>query len=104
MRSGPANALEMPATLQLPPRLDLAHIAPAAEALRENLGRDLMLDAGQVTHLGALGLQLLIASAQSWRAAGLTLRIEPRSDAFDSALQCFGVPLRDLQTGEITCH
>lgn len=85
-------------TLALGPRLDLLHAGHACAEIRACEGRDLVLDAGHVTHLGALGLQILIAAARSWRAAGLSLTIAPRSAAFDDALVLFGLPLAALQS------
>lgn len=91
-------------SLSLAPRLDLSQAGPLATALRAQMraqtGGALVLDASGVTHLGALGLQVLLSAAQSWRAAGQTLTISPRSEAFDEALALFGVPLADLQSQE----
>lgn len=84
--------------LALAARLDLSAAEPLAAALRAHGGADLVIDASGVSHLGALGLQLLGAAALSWRAAGHRLRIAPRSDAFDAALQTFGIPLSALES------
>ncbi|MDD8024239.1 MAG: STAS domain-containing protein [Paracoccaceae bacterium] len=86
--------------LALAPRLDLSHVAELAEILRGQTGGDLVLDAGAVSHLGGLGLQLLAAAAKTWRAQGHSLTIHPRSAAFDEALDTFGVGLADLQSEE----
>lgn len=85
-------------TLALAPRLDLMHAEHACTEIRACAGQDLVLDAGRVTHLGALGLQILLAAARSWRDAGLALTIAPRSTAFDDALVLFGLPLAALQS------
>ena len=61
--------------LILPARLDLAAATPLAVALEERAGHDLTLDAGEVGHIGAMGLQLLRAAAQSWAAAGHRLEL-----------------------------
>jgi chemotaxis protein CheX len=87
-------------SLTLAPRLDLTQVSDMASAIRAHAGADLVLDAGQVTHLGGLGLQLLAASARHWRAGGHTLTISPRSPAFDEALAIFGVSLDDIQSEE----
>lgn len=77
--------------LKLPCRLDLT----AARGLKADLlalsGRSLRLDASEVTHLGGLCLQLLLAAATHWRLSGQPLVIEPRSDVFDTALTAFGI-------------
>lgn len=85
-------------TLALAPRLDLTHAEQALTAIRAREGQPLVLDAGGVTHLGGLGLQILLAAARSWRAAGLALTISPRSPAFEEALSLFGLPLDALQS------
>lgn len=87
----------MSAALVLVARLDLSAAKPLHAALLARRGGDLVLDAGGVTHLGALGLQLLLSAARSWRRAGHRLAILPRTPAFDDALRLFGVDLDDLQ-------
>ena len=87
----------MSAPLLLAARLDLGAARPLHAALLARRGADLVLDAGQVSHFGTLGLQLLLAAARSWRRDGHRLAVAPRSPAFDEALLTFGVPLDDLQ-------
>lgn len=83
--------------LKLPRRLDLT----AARGLRADLlalsGHPLRLDAADVTHLGGLCLQLLLAAANHWRLSDQPLAIEPRSTAFDAALMAFGIDRSDLE-------
>ena len=86
--------------LTLAPRLDLSQVAALTADLRARTGADLVLDAGAVTHLGGLGLQVLLAAAASWRAAGHALSVHPRSEAFDEALTLFGVTPDTLQSPE----
>ncbi len=80
-------------------RLDLI---AALGLQRELLAHDMLhlsLNAGAVSHLGALCLQLLLAAADDRRKRGGSLTLSPRSSAFDAALATFGVPLGRLQTG-----
>ncbi|WP_372839881.1 STAS domain-containing protein [Phaeovulum sp.] len=86
----------MSTALSLAPRLDLSAAKDLHAAVLARRGGDLQLDAGQVTHLGALGLQLLLAAKQSWQRDGHRLAISPRSQAFDDALRLFGVAPDDL--------
>ncbi len=83
--------------LKLPRRLDLT----AARRLKADLlalsGRPLRLDAAEVTHLGGLCLQLLLAAANHWHLSGQPLAIEPRSTAFDAALTAFGIDRSTLE-------
>ncbi|MFD2175514.1 STAS domain-containing protein [Rhodobacter lacus] len=87
-------------TIALAARLDLSQATPLATALRQAGGTDLVLDASAVTHLGGLALQVLASAAQGARTAGTSFTITPRSDAFDEALETFGIAPADLQTGE----
>lgn len=86
--------------LVLDPKLDLSKVGALNKSLLAAKGDDLEIDAGQVTLLGALGLQVLIASAKTWRDSGQTLTISPRSEFFDEALELFGVTVDDLQSTE----
>lgn len=90
----------MTAPLSLAPRLDLPAANPLAEAIRARTGQALDLDAGNVAHLGGLCLQVLLAAAASWRAAGQPLRISPRSQAFEEALAMFGLAPAQLESGQ----
>lgn len=84
--------------LTLASRLDL----PAADRLHAAIlarqGAALELDAGAVSHLGALCLQVLIAAATVWRAHGRVLTVAPVSDAFTAALGTYGLTLEVLQS------
>ncbi len=59
--------------LKLEPRLDTAAAGNLANAILENAKCDLELDASQVTHLGALALQVLRAAARSWHQDDVAL-------------------------------
>lgn len=89
--------------MMLPERLDLSSVQEVADCLRLRVGRDLRLDAEEVTHLGGLGLQLLLASAKTWHEAGCRLRVSPRSAALDAALAAFGVSPDQIETGGPAC-
>ncbi|KEO60300.1 STAS domain-containing protein [Thioclava indica] len=86
--------------LSLPAKLDLSTVEAFCDAIRARKGGDLVLDAGDVTLLGGLGLQVLAAAAADWRQAGHSLSITPRSESFDNALTHLGVTLNDLQSTE----
>ena len=81
----------MTAQIALDARLDLPAATPLAEALKAEAGNDLQLDAGAVTHLGGLCLQVLMAAAETWRGTGKALTFSARSEDFDSALAVFGL-------------
>ncbi len=88
----------MTAPVPLAPRLDLPAARPLSEAIRARAGQPLDLDAGDVVHLGGLCLQVLLAAAASWRAAGQQLHIRPRSQAFEEALATFGLAPSALES------
>lgn len=88
----------MTAAIGLAPRLDLPAATPLAQAILAERGHDLTLDAGQVTHLGALCVQVLACAARTWAADGKALRIPCRSSEFDGALVVFGLTAHDLQS------
>lgn len=72
------------ATLTLDARLDFKTAAQTAKTLMEHDGQDLILDASQVTHFGAMGLQVLRAAARSWSESGHTLGfVNASSDCVD---------------------
>ena len=81
----------MTAVLTLDARLDLSAVRPLAQRIGACDGADLSLDAGGVTHLGALAAQLLVAARQRWASAGLRLEVGPRSPAFDEAVAVMGL-------------
>lgn len=87
-----------PASLALPPRLDLSTAAVLAEDLRALRGSDLVLDAGPVTHLGTPGLQVLLAAVTSWAAAGHTLSLANVPEGLEDQLVQFGLHPADLTT------
>ncbi|MEE4120048.1 MAG: STAS domain-containing protein [Paracoccaceae bacterium] len=87
-----------PATLPLPARLDLSTAAMLAEGLRAHQGADLALDAGDLTHLGTPGLQVLLSACRSWGAAGHALSIENAPETLAEQLAQFGLSEDDLVT------
>lgn len=83
--------------LALPERVDLAAVGALHEALLPLCEGDLTLDASRVTHLGGLGVQLLLSAAITARARGTTLILSDPSDPFTDALAQFGVTFDDVQ-------
>lgn len=87
-------------TLKLSDRLDLSQVAKIAQDFAGHRHEDLSIDASGVTHLGALGLQLLLSARNSWRAEGKTFEVAPRSEEFDAALASFGFKPEDFHTSQ----
>ena len=74
----------------LPRKLDLPAAAPLASDLKERLGADLTLDAGEVAQIGALCTQVIAATAISLNAGGHSLRLVNASDRLVEQLQNLG--------------
>lgn len=90
----------MTETLNLPERLDLSTIGPLADALRQRMGVDLILDAGEVSHIGGLGAQILLSAAASWRATGQSLTLTGATPDFLAQTADLGLSAVDFQVAE----
>ena len=80
----------MTAPIRLDPNLDIRAAAPLREILLANGGTAIVLDAAQVSRLGALCLQVLLAARNDWEAKGLPFSIRNPSAAFAETLRLFG--------------
>jgi chemotaxis protein CheX len=89
----------MISTIQLDARLDLRAAEVLAEKIRSHGDLALCIDAGQVQHLGALCLQVLLCAAAARRATRVPLHVTPRSEAFDAALRHFGIAAAQVEAG-----
>lgn len=78
------------ATLALEERLDLTHAHALATAILDHAGQDLTLDAAKVTHIGAMGLQVIRSAAKSWAKSGNSLQISGLSSNCIDQLQLLG--------------
>lgn len=91
------------AVLSLAPILDLQAAEPLRAELMVLRGRALSIDASQVSRLGGLCLQVLIAARKTWAEDGLPLSVDEPSDAFTEQLASFGDPeLRFLPEGGVS--
>lgn len=88
----------MTGALALAPRLDLRAAAPLAGKIMELRGGDMQIDAGAVTHLGGLCLQVLAAAAKTWREDGRQMTFSDQSEEFGNALAVFGLSSAALQS------
>jgi len=88
----------MSARVVLPARLDLPAAAPLVRAILEHEGRDLVLEAGAVTHLGTPGLQVLLSAARTWQESGAALSLEGASERVAEQIGLFGLSPDDLTT------
>ena len=87
--------------LKLPPVLDLN----AANRLHQQVlalkGKEIEVDASEVSRIGAQCAQILLAAAQSWRADHLAFSVVKASDAFAKTLQLLGISNASLLPKEI---
>lgn len=85
--------------LALEPRLDLS-AAPALHATLLTLAQDdIVLDAADVTHLGALCTQILMAAAQAVNAAGHRFKLVNVSDRVLEQLDVMGLTPESVAEG-----
>ena len=76
--------------MRLPEMLDLNAAEPLRQALVEHRGRPLVLDGSQVSRLGGLCLQVLVAAQKTWAKDGQAFRIERCSLELQQQLDLFG--------------
>lgn len=90
------RAKPMETVVKLPPRLDGHAVAALARKLSEAAGLPLRLDGADIVYTGALGLQLIAATARQWRADGLTLQIDPPGTALRDSCQRLGIAPEEI--------
>ncbi len=76
--------------IRLDANLDIRAAAPLRETLLAHQGTPVELDAGQVTRLGALCLQIMLAACRDWSARGVAFSILNPTAAFTETLRLFG--------------
>lgn len=84
------------AMLCLPAVLDLQAAEPLRAELMSLRGKPLTIDASQVSRLGGLCLQVLMAASKLWAEDGLGLAINQPSSTFTEHLIAFGTPKFDF--------
>jgi len=85
--------------LVLDARLDLPAAAPLAKVLKERLGSDIVVDARDVTTLGALCLQVLLSCAITARRRGHGFALVNVSDRVLDQLAAMGFTPESLAEG-----
>ncbi len=89
----------MSVTITMAPRLGLDAVGPLVDNISAASGQDLELDASQVSHLGTLCLQVLLAAARDWAITGRRFRLVSPSDACTTQLALFGLSPETLAGG-----
>ena len=77
--------------LSLADTLDVTHAGPLAGDLLALRGKDIIVDASQVRHLGAQCGQVLLAAKRFWSDAGKALRLVDASAEFLEGLRLLGL-------------
>ena len=85
--------------LKLPARMGLAEVKPLIAELRETSSQDVEIDSTDVTHLGTLCIQALIAAARAHKASGTTFSFATSGDAFTQQLALLGLTTGLVQGG-----
>lgn len=86
--------------IQLPSRLDAKELGTLLPQLSEVCkGGQVCLDASQVTHMGALATQLIMAAARKQIAQGGTLEFSAISERATSQLAVMGLTPQQLSEG-----
>lgn len=90
----------MSVQLNLPARLDNGAAADLIAAFQSHQGVALRVNAQDVTHLGTLSAQVLVAAIQSWAAAGAKMSFHAPSHALKSAWADLGLAKIDFPTDD----
>lgn len=77
--------------LALDPTLDVTHASSLANTLLSLRGKNIIVDASGVQHLGAQCGQVLIAAKRTWLADGNALRLSSASPEFAEHLRLLGL-------------
>jgi len=96
---------KMKGSLTLAACLDSLATERLASELTSQRGHSLTLNAGQVTFVGALALQLLFAARRQWKTDGKPLEITDPSEAFLEGIASLGGSASELGlegTAEVT--
>jgi len=78
-------------TLELPARLGLGEVKPLIRELRETAEQNVQVDAGNVTHIGTLCLQALIAAARAHIANGTNFTFIATGETCMQQFSLFGL-------------
>ncbi|WP_321363972.1 STAS domain-containing protein [uncultured Celeribacter sp.] len=76
--------------VQLHDRLDYQSVMPLMEELKTITDDELVIDAGNVRHLGTLPLQVILATVKQRTAQGKQTRLTNASDGCVDILSLFG--------------
>jgi chemotaxis protein CheX len=81
------------AQVTLPSVFGIANVSSVHAQLLSERGKPMVIDGSAVERMGGLGLQLLLAAAQTWQADKVSFSIVEASDALRAAVECSGATL-----------
>ena len=85
----------------LPPLLGFQAAPDLYETLLNRCDKPVVLDASEVTHLGAPSLQILISAVRMWRQESVAFGVTAPSAAFLEGLVRLGIGLDELTTEDL---
>lgn len=80
----------------LPEVLDRTTVPGVSEMILAGRNEQLVIDAGAVRRMSALGFEMLLAAARQWQDDGCSMLITDMSDAFVESLGQLGAAPADL--------
>lgn len=90
----------MAETIELTARLDLSFSEKLVSDLKAvDAGTDIILDASDVVHFGALCAQAILATARRTHASGASLKLENVSERVEQQLGYMGLNSANLMEG-----
>lgn len=95
--AAPENAASA-APLKLPSRLDTAACSDLVSDIGACRGAPLTLCAAEVSFLGAMAAEILVAAQREWRAAGSEFAVISPSEAFQRGASLLGIPDAEIGT------
>lgn len=87
--------------LVLNAKLDTSSAGPLRDELVAAHGQDLVLDASDVEHIGALCAEVLMSVRHLWRQSDASITIENASSQLIDNLNQMGLSLDDIATGDV---
>jgi chemotaxis protein CheX len=101
-RAVAARDFSLPAQIRLTPVLNSAAAAGLADRLLAVRGRPVQIDAGEVTQIGGLCLQVLLSAAKTWRSDKVAYALTPASQALRDQAALLGADLFSDTEGAVT--
>lgn len=97
-----ARDVSLPARIRLTPVLNSAAAAGLAHDILAVRGRPVQVDAGEVTQLGGLCLQVLLSASKTWRSDDVAYVLAPVSQALRDQAALLGADLNFDSEGAVT--